>query len=106
MAASPKASKEAWTQASRAAPAFAVSQFIFPGKTETYEIFRHPEGGRKDVFHWTGIGGTPAAELEIYRPGEEIDQVGSAAGYLAARMEHDGALQLEAAWIIEMKLRG
>ena len=68
----------------RTAPAFAVSQLNFPGKTETYEILRHPEGGRKDVFRWSGIGGTPVAELEIYRPGEEIDQVGSAAGYLAA----------------------
>lgn len=103
MAASTKASKEAWTQAGRTSPAFAVSQFIFPGKTETYEIFRHPEGGRKDVFHWTGIGGTPAAELEIYRPGEEIDQVGSAAGYLAARMDPAGTRELEAAGVIDSK---
>ena len=39
------------------------------------------------MFRWSGIGGTPVAELEIYRPGEEIDQVGSAAGYLALRMD-------------------
>ena len=76
-------SPKIWSQAGRTAPAFAVSQLIFPGKTETYEVFRHPEGGRKDVFRWSGIGGTPVAELEIYRPGEETDQVGSAAGYLA-----------------------
>ena len=87
----------------RTAPAFAVSQLIFPGKTETYEIFRHPEGGRKDVFRWSGIGGTPVAELEIYRPGEEIDQVGSAAGYLAARMDPAGPRELEAAGIIDSK---
>ena len=76
---------------------------IFPGKTETYEIFRHPEGGRKDVFRWSGIGGTPVAELEIYRPGGEIDQVGSAAGYLAARMDPAGPRELEAAGIIDSK---
>ena len=94
---------KAWSQAGGMAPAFAVSQFIFPGKIETYEVFRHPEGGRKDVFRWSGFGGTPVAELEIYRPGEEIDQVGSAAGYLAARMDPAGARELEAAGIIDSK---
>jgi hypothetical protein len=94
---------QAWSQATRTTPAFAVSHFIFPGKTETYEILRHPEGGRKDVFHWSGAGGTPVAELEIYRPGEEIDQVGPAAGYLAARMDPAGARELEAAGIIDSK---
>ena len=92
-----------WSQAGRTAPAFAVSHFIFPGKTETYEIFRHPEGGRKDVFHWSGAGGIPVAELEIYRPGGEIDQAGSAAGYLAARMDPAGVRELEAAGIVDSK---
>jgi hypothetical protein len=94
---------KAWSPAARVAPAFAVSQFIFPNKTETYEILRHPDGGRKDVFYWTGTGGIPVAELEIYRPGDEIDQVGSAAGYLAARMDPAGARELEAAGIIDSK---
>jgi hypothetical protein len=31
-------------------PAFAVSQLDLPEKTETYEIRRHPEGGRKAIF--------------------------------------------------------
>ena len=92
-----------WSTAGRTAPAFAVSHFIFPGKTETYEIFRHPEGGRKDVFHWSGAGGIPVAELEIYRPGGEIDQAGSAAGYLAARMDPAGVRELEAAGIVDSK---
>jgi hypothetical protein len=92
-----------WSAASRNVPAFAVSQLIFPGKTETYEILRHPEGGRKDVFRWSGIGGTPVAELEIYRPGEETDQVGSAAGYLAARMDPAGPRELEAAGLADSK---
>jgi hypothetical protein len=96
-------SPKTWSQAGRTAPAFAVSHLIFPGKTETYEVFRHPGGGRKDVFRWSGIGGTPVAELEIYRPGEEIDQVGSAAGYLALRMDPAGARELEAAGIVDSK---
>ena len=32
-------SPKTWSQAGRATPAFAVSQLIFPGKTETYESF-------------------------------------------------------------------
>src|SRR6185312_8051085 len=98
-----EAAPKTWSQPARTAPAFAVSQFIFPDKTETYEILKHPEGGRKDVFRWSGIGGTPVAELEIYRPGEEADQVGSAAGYLAARMDPAGARELEAAGIADSK---
>ena len=60
-----------WTLAGRSAPAFAMSQLDPRDKTETYEIFRHPAGGRKDVFHWTDAERKPVAELEIYRPGGE-----------------------------------
>ena len=94
---------KSWSPASRTVPAFAVSQLNFPGKTESYELTRHPAGGRKDVFRWNGLGGTPVAELEIYRPGEEIDQVGSAAGYLAARMDPAGPRELEAAGLVDSK---
>jgi hypothetical protein len=41
-----------WSTAGRAHPAFAVSEFDLPGKTETYDILRHPQGGRKDLLHW------------------------------------------------------
>jgi hypothetical protein len=67
-----------WSVASRSQPAFAISQFDFPEKTETYDIFRHPEGGRKDVLHWAAQGEKPVAELEIYRPGGEFGQSGAA----------------------------
>jgi hypothetical protein len=103
MEASPKSWSRTWSPAARTTPAFAVSQFVFPNKTETYELHRHPDGGRKDVFHWTGTGGIPVAQLEIYRPGDELDQIGSAAGYLAARMDPAGARELEAAGIIDSK---
>src|ERR1700733_8403118 len=67
-------STEAWSVATRSYPAFAVSQFDLPGKTETYEILRHPAGGRKDVFRWSAQGEKPVAELEIYRSGREWAQ--------------------------------
>jgi hypothetical protein len=102
-AATTETSPRSWSPAGRTAPAFAVSHFIFPEKTETYEIFRHPEGGRKDVFHWSDAGGAPVAELEIYRPGGEIVQAGSAVGYLAARMDPGGVRELEAAGIVDSK---
>jgi hypothetical protein len=95
--------KAGWTTASRAYPAFAVSQFDLPGKTRTYEIFRHPEGGRKDVFRWSAQGERPVAELEIYRPGVEFDRSASASAEMAARMDPEGGRALEAAGIIDSK---
>jgi len=38
--------KAGWSVAMRSYPAFAVSQFDLPEKTEAYQILRHPEGGR------------------------------------------------------------
>ena len=95
--------KADWSAASRAYPAFAVSQFDLPGKTGTYEIFRHPEGGRKDVFRWSAQGEKPVAELEIYRPGSEFDRSGPASAEMAARMDPEGGRELEAAGIIDSK---
>jgi hypothetical protein len=97
------AAKAGWSVASRSHPAFAVSQFNFPGKTETYEILRHPEGGRKDVIRWAAAGEKPAAELEIYRPGGELSQSGPAIAEIAARMDPVGMRELEAAGVIDSK---
>jgi hypothetical protein len=94
--------RDGWAVATRSAPAFAVSQFIFHGKTEVYQISRHPEGGRKDVFHWSGSDSKPVAELELYRPGDEHQAVPAVAD-IAARMDPDGALALEAAGVIDSK---
>jgi hypothetical protein len=77
-----------WSPATRSFPAFAISQPQLLGKTETYEIFRHPGGGRKDVIHWAGPGEKPVAELEIYRPGAES----RAPEPLAADMEAAGVV--------------
>jgi hypothetical protein len=94
---------KAWSQATRSYPAFAISQFDLSGKTETYEIFRHPEGGRKDIFRWAAPGEKPVAELEIYRPGAESAQSGPAIADVAARMDPEGMRELEAAGVIDSK---
>jgi len=92
-----------WSLADRSHPAFAVSQSDFLEKTETYEIFRHPLGGRRDVMRWAKQGEKPVAELEIYRPGGEFSQSGPAFADIAARMEPNGARELEAAGVIDSK---
>ena len=85
------AAKSAWSLAARSYPAFAVSQFDLSGKTETYEILRHPDGGRKDVLRWAAQGEKPIAELEIYRPGGELSQSGPPIAEIAGRMDPDGS---------------
>ncbi|WP_325171871.1 hypothetical protein [Bradyrhizobium sp.] len=90
--------------AERSRPAFAVSSLDTLEKSESYQIFRHPAGGRKDVFHWASAGEKAIAELEIYRPGGEFTASEPAAGDLAVRMADDGARQeLEPAGMIESK---
>ncbi len=99
--------KAGWSLAGHSRPAFAVSQLDLPEKTEMYEIFRHPLGGRKDVILWATHDAKqdqkPVAELEIYRPGGEFSESGAAFGEIAARMEPQGAHELEAAGIIDSK---
>ncbi|NEU98463.1 hypothetical protein [Bradyrhizobium uaiense] len=90
-----------WSPAGRSAPAFAISKLDQRDKTETYEIFRHPEGGRKDVFRWTDADGAPAAELEIYRPGGEAME--PAVTEIAGRLVPGGTGELEAAGIVDSK---
>jgi hypothetical protein len=98
------AAKSAWSVPARAYPAFAVSQFDLPGKTEAYEILRHPGGGRKDVFRWAAQGEKPIAELEIYRPGGELSQSGPPIADIAGRMDPDGVRELQTAGIIDSKV--
>ncbi len=102
-AAGDPAARSAWSTAVRSHPAFAVSQFDFPGKTETYEILRHPDGGRKDVFRWAAAGERPVAELEIYRPGGELSLAGPPIAEIAGRMDPDGMRELQAAGVIDSK---
>ena len=89
--------------AQRSRPAFAVSSLEPSEKSETYEIFRHPEGGRKDVFHWGSPGEKPVAELEIYRPGGEFDPSEPRTADLAARLASEDLRELEAFGVIDSK---
>jgi hypothetical protein len=93
----------AWSPATRSYPAFAVSQSESVEKTASYEIFRHPGGGRKDILRWAAPGEKPVAELEIYRPGDELSESGPALADLADRMDPNGARELESAGIIDSK---
>ena len=69
-----------WTLANRSTPAFAVIGSDLSYKSKSYRIFRHPEGGRKDVLRWDADG-QAVAELEIYRPGGEFEQPAVARGF-------------------------
>jgi hypothetical protein len=95
--------KAGWSVATRSFPAFAVSQFDLPGKTEAYEILRHPEGGRKDIFRWAAEGERPVAELEIYRFGGESALSEPDVAEIAARIDPADARELEAAGVIDSK---
>jgi hypothetical protein len=92
-----------WSPAARSYPAFAISQFDLPGKTEAYEILRHPDGGRKDILRWAAPGEKPVAEIELYRIGAEPAQSGPPAAEIAARMDPDALRAVEAAGVIDSK---
>src|SRR4051812_1702944 len=96
------AARPGWSVAARAYPAFAVSQSDLAAKSEAYEIFQHPEGGRKDLLRW-GLGDKPVAELEIYRPGREAGRSGPPVADIAARIDPDGVRELQAAGLIDSK---
>lgn len=76
-----------WIPASRPHPAFAISKLDLTDRTDAYEILRHPEGGRRDILRWAAtVGEAPTAEIEIYRPGGELDAFTAPDADVAARM--------------------
>ncbi|CAN5500477.1 hypothetical protein BH11PSE4_BH11PSE4_25840 [soil metagenome] len=97
------AAKAGWSVASRSYPAFAVSQFDSAGATESYEILRHPDGGRKDVLRWAAAGEKPLAELELYRPGQEAATLGPPVAGIAARMDPDATREIAGEGIVDSK---
>jgi hypothetical protein len=73
----PAVARTDWSVAARSYPSFAVSQFDSAAKAQTYEILRHPGGGRRDVLRFAPAPGeNPIAELELYRPGREAATAG------------------------------
>jgi hypothetical protein len=97
------ADKPGWAEASRSRPAFVVSKLDSSDKTASYTIFRHPEGGRRDVMRWAGDADKPVAELEIYREGNEFDVTRPATASLALQMGLGEATALEQAGLIDTK---
>ena len=101
--------KADWSVATRSYPAFAVSQMDSSGETATYQILRHPEGGRKDILRWAANGKGAdrseklVAELQIYRPGGESIGSESLATDLADRMDRGSGRNIEAAGVIDSK---
>ena len=98
------AAKAGWSVATRSYPAFAVSQVDSYAKIETYEILRHPDGGRKDVLRWAvSSAEKPVAELELYRPGAEVSQAAPPADEIAARMDPDRRREITREGMIDSK---
>lgn len=97
-----EAPKTGWTVADRSYPAFAVRQPDVAGITATYEIQRHPAGGRRDILRWVPGEGRPVAELELYRLGGEAMQ-DAAAAEVALRMDPSGPRETVGEGIIDSK---
>lgn len=97
-------SLRAWTPASRPHAAFSVSHLDLSKKTESYDILRHPQGGRKDILRWfTDADETPVAEIEIYRPGNELGAFAAADVDLSQRMGPAGQGEAQTAGVVDTK---
>lgn len=93
-----------WTPASRPHPAFAVSHLDLVKKTGSYDILRHPQGGRKDILRWSmSADGPPIAEIEIYRPGNELGAFAAPDADLGSRMGPAGQGEAQTAGVIDTK---
>lgn len=98
------AARDQWTAASRPHPAFALPLTEFIAFSSGYEIFRHAEGGRRDVMSWTGSGGDdPIAQIEIYRPGTEIGAFAPMVAEMTGKLDGIGR-NVQAAGVISTKL--
>ena len=97
------AAKPGWGVADRSHPAFALSRLDSSEKTASYTIFRHPEGGRRDVMRWASEADRPVAQLEIYREGGEFDVTRPATADLAVQMGLGPTTPLEQAGLIDTK---
>lgn len=104
-AAVPLRSRDAWTTTVRPIPAFAASVADFSGRSESYEILRHTEGGgRKDILRWSATSAeAPLSQIEVYRPGAELIGFAPAPAEIAARVAYGRADAVQAAGVIETK---
>lgn len=98
--------KAGWRAAPRSHPAFSVGRINIPAKTESYAIFRHPDGGRKDILRWSAAGERPVVAIEIYRPGGELSLSAMAETDIAAAIDPligAGRGEFEAAGVLDSK---
>lgn len=96
--------RDRWAAATRPTPAFDLPVSDLLGKTGAYEIYRHPDGGRKDIMRWLAADGdAPVAQLEIYRPGAELVAFASPATELASRAAPADATGLQPAGLLDSK---
>jgi len=94
----------AWTQASRPQPAFSAPVTYFSDKSESYDIFRHPDGGRRDILSWAPAPeDPPIAQLEIYRPGQERTEFDTGIFKISARGDLAHVQDVEPAGLLESK---
>ena len=96
------AAKPDWRLADHSNPAFSVGQIDPAVKSVSYMVFRHSEGGRKDILRWIGANEATLTELEIYRPGGEFGDSRPTTS-LAARTTTGSASELEEAGVVDSK---
>jgi len=100
----PELRQAAWRQIERPQPAFAAPSPDTSGTTESYEIYRHADGGRKDILQWSAAGtALPLTSIEIYRPGGEVPGFGPASLEIAARTALWNVRDVQAAGVIDTK---
>ena len=96
--------QQAWRPIERPIPAFAAPLPDLAGRTATYEIQRHVEGGRKDVLRWFDAGvAMPWAEIEIYRASEESPAFAPATLEIGGRTALWNVRDVQAGGVIESK---
>lgn len=98
-----EAAPAGWSTSLLTPPAFAVSQFDMPGTTATYEILRHPDGGRRDIMRWfTAADQMAVASIEIGRPGAESGPADTGTA-VTAQLSHVGITEVQAAGQVDSK---
>jgi hypothetical protein len=97
--------RDAWAAAVRPQPAFAAPVSDFASQSESYEVFRHAQGGgRKDILRWSAaLSEAPLSQIELYRPGTELVAFGPPAAEIAARVAQGLNDAVQAAGVIETK---
>jgi len=100
----PLRSRDTWGPAVRPQPAFSAPVADLSGHSASYEILRHPEGGRKDILRWSAsLGDAPLSQIELYRPGPELTAFGPAAAEIAMRIGQGRLETMQAAGVVETK---